>query len=114
MEHNLRVAGVYLDRLRARLNHAGLRARALVLVVRDGNVSTRLERAIQEEAADLVVMSAHGQTGRTDCSRGGVTEYAVSHATTPLLVIRERIRRRMQRVDSAGARRPVPSSPAAV
>ena len=96
IEHNRRVASAYLDRLRARASQAGSRVRALV--VGGGSVRTRLERLIREEGADLVVMSAHGHTGRTDCPCGSLTEYAVTHATTPLLVVRDRARRRMRRV----------------
>jgi nucleotide-binding universal stress UspA family protein len=96
IEHNRRVASVYLDRLRARASQAGSRVRALV--VGDGPAQTRLERLVREEGVDLVVMSAHGHTGRTDCPCGAVTEYALTHLTTPLLVVRDRSVRRMRRV----------------
>jgi nucleotide-binding universal stress UspA family protein len=115
VEHNHRVASAYLDRLRARVSQAGQRVR--VLVVEGGSVRTRLERLIREDRADLVVMSAHGHTGRTDSSCGSVTEYAVTHATSPLLVIRDRARRRMRRVAPSSTRplqRPAPSGPATV
>jgi nucleotide-binding universal stress UspA family protein len=95
--HNQRVANAYLERLRARAGRVGSRVRTLV--VEDGSVRTRLERVIREERADLVVMSAHGHTGRTDSPCGSATEYAVTHATTPLLVVRERTPRRARRVD---------------
>jgi len=49
-------------------------------------------------------MSAHGLTGRTDCPCGSVTEYALTHATTPLLVVRDRAPHRMRRVDPPGTR----------
>jgi nucleotide-binding universal stress UspA family protein len=101
VERNHRVASAYLDRLRARVSQA---ARVRVLVVGDGSVRTRLERLIREEGADLVVMSAHGHTGRTDSPCGSVTEYAVTHATTPLLVVRDRARGRMRRVGPSSSR----------
>jgi nucleotide-binding universal stress UspA family protein len=90
-EHNYRVAIAYLDRLRARVGRDGVRVRSLV--VRDGSVRTRLDRLIREERVDLVVMSAHGHAGQTDSPCGSVTEHAVTHATTPLLIVRERSHR---------------------
>jgi nucleotide-binding universal stress UspA family protein len=96
-EHNRRLASVYLDRLRARTSQqtSGVRA----IVSGDGNVRTGLERLIREEAVDLVVMSAHGLTGRTDCACGSVTEYALTHAMTPVLVVRDRTPHCARRVD---------------
>lgn len=102
IERNRRVAGAYLDRLRARASQAGCRVR--VLVIGNGTARTRLVRAIREEGIDLVVMSAHGQSGRTDSSCGGVTEYALTHATVPLLVVRDRAARRIRRAGPSYAR----------
>lgn len=96
IEHNHRVANIYLDRIRARASQAGASVRALV--IGDGSVRTRLERVIREEQADLVVMSAHGHSGLIDSPCGSVTEYAMTHAATPTLVVREPTRRRMLRV----------------
>jgi len=100
IEHNRRVATAYLHRLRARVSRAGSTVRALV--VGDGNVRSRLDNLIREERVDLVVMSAHGHTGRTDSPCGSFTEYALTHATTPVLVVRSRARRRIQRAGRSG------------
>jgi len=100
--HNQRVANAYLERLRARAGRVGSRVRTLV--VKDGSVRTRLERVIREERADLVVMSAHGHTGRTESPCGSATEYAVTHATTPLLIVRERTPRSARRIDPSSVR----------
>jgi nucleotide-binding universal stress UspA family protein len=102
VEYNHRVASAYLDRVRACASQAGSRVRALVLG--DGSVRTRLERLIREERMDLVVMSAHGSTCRTDCPSGSLTEYALTHATTPLLVVRDRALRREGRVGPSSPR----------
>ena len=114
IEHNQRIAAAYLDRLRARASYSSCRVRALV--VSDGSVRTKLAQLIREGESDLVVMSAHGSTGRVDCACGSVTEYALTHATVPLLVLRDRDGRRMRRVDPSPARsveRLAPVGPAA-
>jgi nucleotide-binding universal stress UspA family protein len=95
VQHNHRVASAYLHRLRARVSRAGSRVRTLV--VGDGATRPKLETLIREERVDLVVMSAHGHTGRTDSPYGSFTEYSLTHATTPVLVVRDRARRRMGR-----------------
>jgi len=101
-EHSRKIANVYLDRLRAQTNQQTSDVRAIV--TSDGNARAGLERLVREEEVDLVVMSAHGLTGRTDCPCGSVTEYALTHATTPLLVVRDRAPHRMRRVDPPGTR----------
>ncbi len=102
MERNERVASAYLDRLRARIKQSGTRVRTLV--VGDGRVRTKLEQLIREEKADLVVMSAHGASGRIDSPCGGVTEYILTHANIPLLVVRDRDGRRARQVGQPSAR----------
>jgi nucleotide-binding universal stress UspA family protein len=102
-EHNHRVATAYLDGLRARTSQVGVRVR--VIPAGNESVRTRLERLIREEAPDLVVMSAHGHTGLTGSPCGSVTEYAVTHATTPLLVIRDRVLDRAHQADSSSQQR---------
>lgn len=102
IERNQRVASDYLDRIRGRVRQAGVRVRTLV--VRDRSVHTRLERIIREESVDIVVMSAHGHSGRTDSPCGSVTEHALTHATKPTLIVREDARRRMRRVGSPRGR----------
>ncbi len=87
-EHNHRVASEYLDRLRARTSHAGLRAQTIV--TSDRREADRLQQLVREKEIDLVVMAAHGHSGRTDTACGHFTEHALTHATTPLVVIRER------------------------
>jgi len=88
-EHNRKLASAYLDRLRARTSPqtSGVRA----IVTGDPTVRAGLERLIEEEDVDLVVMSAHGLSGGADRPCGSVTEYALTHATTPVLVIRETV-----------------------
>jgi nucleotide-binding universal stress UspA family protein len=110
IERNHRVASDYLDRVRNRLRQSSARVSARVL--RDRSVRARLDRFIREEAIDIVVMAAHGDSGRTDSACGSVTEHALTHATAPVLVIREDARRQMRRVGSPVGR-PAPAHPSA-
>lgn len=113
VDHNRRIATSYLDRLRARVSRSGSDVRSVVVC--DGSVRTRLDQLIRDEKIDLVVMSAHGATGRLDSSCGSVTEYALTHASVPLLVLRDRADRPMRRVRRSNARpleRPEAAGPA--
>jgi len=99
LEHNRAVASDYLDRLRSRVGQPGTQLRTLV--VSGGTAQAQLERLIRAEKVDLVAMSAHGLTSRCDCPCGGVTEYLVTHAVTPVLVVRDaaRMRTRARQID---------------
>jgi nucleotide-binding universal stress UspA family protein len=88
MRRNVRVATAYLDRLRARF--AGTETPPHTLVLRDGDVRTRLERLIEDEAIDLVVLSSHGHTGRSGVPYGSVTADLVRHSPVPILIVRPR------------------------
>jgi len=90
-QRNVRVATAYLDRLRARFATSGSPTR--MIVVRDGDVRTRLERLVEDEAVDLVVLSSHGQSGRTSVPYGSVTADLVFQSPVPLLIVRPRATR---------------------
>jgi nucleotide-binding universal stress UspA family protein len=85
---NERVARDYLDRIRGRLADQGIAVRGLVL--RDGDVRRRLARSVVDEAADLVVLSAHGRGGHADVPHGSIAAYQLAHAATPLLIMNQR------------------------
>lgn len=85
---NERVARDYLDRIRGRLVDQGIAVRGLVL--RDGDVRRRLARSVVDEAADLVILSAHGRGGHVDVPHGSIAAYQLAHAATPLLIINQR------------------------
>lgn len=87
VERNERVASAYLDHQRVGLAASGATIRAMVL--RAGDVRSRLARLIVDEAVDLVVLSAHGRSGRADVPFGSSVEYLLAHASTPLLIVRE-------------------------
>ena len=90
-QRNLRVATTYLDGLRARFAITGSPPRTIV--VRDGDVRTSLERLVEDESVDLVVLSSHGHTGRAGVPYGSVTADLVLHSSVPLLIVRPRTTR---------------------
>lgn len=107
VRRNERVANQYLDRVRAHLAESRLAVRATVL--RGGDVRGRLIRLIADLAIDLVVLSAHGQTGRADVHCGSVASHLLSHSTSPLLIVRPartHTQRRALGVEEAGYRLP--------
>ena len=108
---NERVARGYLDQIRARMSEAGVTAR--VIVSRAGDARTRLARLARREGVDLIVASAYGRRGPRDTPCGSVTSHLLTHVATPLLVVRERPRRVMQRLSEGAARRAVSVRPPA-
>ena len=107
VRRNERVAHDYLDQIRARMVKGGISARTLVLC--DGDVRSRLARAIVDEAVDLVVLSAQGRSGHSDVPFGSVAAYLIAHAVAPLLIMCRHSTRATRRVAAAGAAgRPAP------
>jgi nucleotide-binding universal stress UspA family protein len=94
-QRNLRVATAYLDTLRTRFATTGPSPRTMV--IRDGDVRTRLERLVEDEAVDLVVLSSHGHTGRAGVPYGSVTADLILHSSVPTLILRPRSYARMHK-----------------
>jgi len=84
---NTRGAQAYLGHLRDRLADAEMNVRTLLYG--SGDVRVQLLRCITEEHASLVVLSAHGRTGRTEIPFGTIAGHLVEHGTVPLLIVRE-------------------------
>lgn len=70
-----------------RLNQAGRRASALVLV---GEPAAILVRVAEERQADLIVVGTHGRTGFTLVLLGSVARNVMQHATCSVMVVRSR------------------------
>lgn len=87
MSRNERVAREYLVRLRATL--CGNKATIRVLMLRGGDARHLLMRAIDEHKADLVILSSHGHGGHLDMAAGSVTAHLSSHASVPVLIVRQ-------------------------
>lgn len=86
LRRNQRVAQQYLARLQSRASEHGLVVRASVLCE---DVRSSLVRIAAQEGVDLVVLSAHGCSGRLDVPYGSVTSFLMSHIRQPLLVMRQ-------------------------
>lgn len=76
----------YLDAVAARLRtEHGLKARGQLL---RGEVVPALERAIDEDQVDLVVITTHGRAGLERAWLGSVTDALVRAVDAPVLVVR--------------------------
>jgi nucleotide-binding universal stress UspA family protein len=83
---NLRVGREYLQHLRRRT--AGVGPSIRTELVSGDDVRDELMRLIAKEHPDLVVVSSCGSSGRIDQPLGSVASYLLTHAFTPLLVLR--------------------------
>ena len=86
MHRNEQVAKDYLDQICARIADKGVSVRTMML--RGGDARRLLFRAIDDKAADLVVLASHGRSGHVDVAIGSVAAYLIAHAHVPLLIIR--------------------------
>ena len=93
---NDRVARAYLDRLRAQVSDEHTKVR--VILLQGGDVASRLAGVAAREQVDLVVLSAHGRSGRLHMPCGGVTAELIVRSSVPVLVVRSRATRTMQRI----------------
>ena len=87
IDRNTRVGESYLARVAGRLIDQGLRVRTVLTA---DDVRFELLGCIKEERPNLIVVSGHGQSGRTELPFGSVVGFLLEHATAPILVIRER------------------------
>jgi nucleotide-binding universal stress UspA family protein len=87
IDRNTRVAESYLARVAERLIDQGLRVRTILAA---DDVRFELLRCIGEERPNLIVVSGHGQSGRTELPLGSVTSFLLEHASAPILIVRER------------------------
>jgi nucleotide-binding universal stress UspA family protein len=77
----------YLEDLRDQLGREGLPVRAIVL--RHADVRQSLLDVARKEAADLIVLSAHGNTCNPSRSFGSVAAHLLAHSSIPLLVLQD-------------------------
>ncbi len=77
----------YLNQLQTRLAHEHTPVRALVL--RSPDQRRAIVETAEREGVDLIVASAHGATANMARSLGTVSNYLVTLAHTPLLVLQD-------------------------
>ncbi|WP_421055712.1 universal stress protein [Leisingera sp. D0M16] len=102
MSHRERVAQNMLERVRRLIPGNGVRSR----VLRARNPRQALAQSILEEQGELVVLSARGMGGDPELSVGSTADYLISHATTPVLLVRTKAGELPQRSAEAPPRRP--------
>jgi nucleotide-binding universal stress UspA family protein len=85
-ERNRKAAERYMSRLRGRL--ALDRRPIRTLVVSGAEPRHQLVRTAQDEAADLIVLSAKGAGGYADQALGSVADFLLTHLGKPLLIVR--------------------------
>ena len=81
-----RYAHSYLAALGNRVRDSSIAVRTIILG--PGDPRSLLSKLIADEKAELLVMSAHGQTGMSDVSCGSVADYLITHCSIPSLVVR--------------------------
>jgi nucleotide-binding universal stress UspA family protein len=78
-------AEAHLQDIADRLAKDGVTARGVVVI---GAPVDEINRAVERERADLVVMGTHGRTGFRHLVAGSVAERVVRSSTVPVLTIR--------------------------
>jgi nucleotide-binding universal stress UspA family protein len=77
----------YLRRLSSRLSAEGIDVDTHLLT--GVPVAEILHELVQQEQADLVVLSAHGSSGGSKWPYGGLATNFIAYGTTPLLIIQD-------------------------
>ncbi len=99
-ERNREEAEKHLELLQSRLD-ANVETR---LVVGD-DVAASLHELASKENVDLVALSAHGYSGKTKWTYGGVTNTFINYGNTPLLIVQDFAREQMELTEAEIAAR---------
>lgn len=83
---NEAAAKKYLNRMKTRLAQKGVSVK--VLTMRGGDARSWLPQVALERDVDLVLLSAHGRSGRSDTPCGSVTSHLMTHLAAPLMIVR--------------------------
>lgn len=84
LEYNRRQADDYLEALQSHLP-----GKIATRVVRGDDIAVRLHQLIGEEEADLVVLSAHGHSGKAQWPYGSITTNLIAYSGTPMLIVQD-------------------------
>jgi len=85
VEHNRRQAERYFDELSQRLDVA-----LKTYIIASEDVASSLHRFVDEHGVDLVILSAHGRSGRHGWRYGSLTSGFIAYGTTHLLILQDR------------------------
>lgn len=95
---NLEVnAKTYLEGLRSGLVRDGAVVRTIV--VRHANQRRAIIEVAKHQQADCIVVAAHGAACDRDRTYGSVTEYLLKHSVVPVLMLQDRPKVEMHRID---------------
>jgi nucleotide-binding universal stress UspA family protein len=86
-KRNREAATNYFEHLRSRLASEGIDVQTHLLV--GDNVAETLHELVEEQQADLVMMSAHGYTGGRKWPFGSFATSFIAYGTAPLLIIQD-------------------------
>jgi nucleotide-binding universal stress UspA family protein len=81
-------ASEYLNKVKARLEKQGMRAKSQVIPGELGRVAESIMQAAQKEKVDLIAMTTHGRSGVSRWVYGGVANRIVEESLQPVLLIR--------------------------
>jgi len=84
IKRNKQVAADYLKGLRNRLPHD---FKSCLRV--SGDVALTLHEMVDEEAVDLLIVSAHGYSGQSKWPYGSITTSFIEYGSVPLLVVQD-------------------------
>ncbi|MGD2050047.1 MAG: universal stress protein [Chloroflexota bacterium] len=84
VERNKELSHKYFDQLQARLS---VEFEPLLRV--NDDISATMHKIAEEEEVDLVVLCAHGHSGKTKWPFGSLTTSFIEYGTTPLLMIQD-------------------------
>lgn len=83
-ERNRLEASNYLNDLQSRMG-----SKVTTRLYVENNLVSALHKVVEQEGADIVVLSAHGYSGETKWPYGSVVISFISYGTTPLLIIQD-------------------------
>jgi nucleotide-binding universal stress UspA family protein len=78
-------AALYLEKVKARFQESGLRARTTVL---EGLVAEGITEYAQNQGMKLIILSSHGRNGLTQWGISSITQKIILSAPTSVLIVR--------------------------
>jgi nucleotide-binding universal stress UspA family protein len=78
-------AALYLEKMKARMQEAGLQARTVVL---DGLVAEGITEYVQKQGMKLIILSSHGHSGLSQWGISSIAQKIILSAPTSLLIVR--------------------------